>query len=384
MAKPDSSINYQISTIPKPRVALVTDWIYGGGGELVVEEFHRLFPEAPIYTSYCSDEWRQRLDGVVVTGYLQRTPFRQLRKFLPLVRQWWFARLGLNQFDLVISITGNGEAKFARTNSGIHISYCHTPVHFYWRHYDEYYIDPGMRPKWLVRLGLKLLVKPLRRRDYKAAQKVDYFIANSSHIKDDIKTFYNRSSALIFPPVDTARFSQISSIKHQVSKPRKGFIMWGRHVPMKRFDLAIQACNELGLHLTIAGSGAITDELKKLAGPNITFTGRVSGEELVALAHQHQAFLFPSYEDFGIAPVEAMAAGLPVIAYRAGGALDYVIAGKTGEFFKQQTVASLKQTLQAFRSAGFNTAALQDKATTFSAANFQHDIKSFISSVTKK
>ena len=135
--------NYQLPTTTKPRVALVTDWMYGGGGERVVEQIHKLYPDAPIYTSYCSDEWRERLDNKVITGYLQHTPFRQLRKFLPLLRQWWFAHLDLSAFDVVISITGNGEAKFALSKLPIthyplpnmkrplHVSYCHTPVHFF-------------------------------------------------------------------------------------------------------------------------------------------------------------------------------------------------------------------------------------------------------------
>lgn len=151
------------------KVAIVHDWLVGGGAELVVQEMHRMFPEAPIYTSYCSDEWRQKLDGKVVTGWLQRWPFSKLRKYLPLLRIWWFTHLDLSEYDLVISSSGNGEAKGVRVPSTTtHICYCHTPTHFYWRHYDQYLRHPGFgicNP--LARLGLRLLVGPLRRWDRK-------------------------------------------------------------------------------------------------------------------------------------------------------------------------------------------------------------------------
>jgi len=396
-----STTNNQLPTTSNPRVALVTDWIYGGGGELVVEEFHRIYPDAPIYTSYCSDEWRQRLNSKVVTGYLQHPPFKQMRKFLPLLRQWWFAGLDLNNYDLIVSITGNGEAKFAHIDrekwqmknnlvnenlvndksymkKPLHVSYCHTPVHFYWRHYSEYLDNPGFKPVWLARLGLKALVGPLKRRDYAAAQKVDHFIANSSHISADIKKYYNRDSVTIYPPVNTSFFSQLLTTSSRLPKPRLGFVIWGRHVPMKKIDIAIKACNQLQLPLTVIGSGPITAELKKLAGPTVTFAGRVSDTELAKLAASAEAFIFPSLEDFGIAPVEALAAGTPVIAYKAGGALDFVIPGKTGEFFTEQTVKSLVTALQNFKPRTYDHADISQFAEKFSAQNFKANVSRFI------
>lgn len=357
------------------RVALVTDWVYGGGSEMVVESFHNLYPDAPIYTSYCSSEWRNRLHNKVVTGYLQNSPFRQLRKFLPLLRQWWFASLDLSGYDLVISITGNGEAKFVRAPDGIHISYCHTPVHFYWRHYRSYLEQPGFRPVWLARLGLRCLVGPLRRRDYSAAQKVDHFIANSSHIQDDIRTYYSRDSVVIHPAIDVDAFTHTAQMK------RHGFVLWGRHVPMKRIDIAIEACNTLEIPLTIAGSGPSTEELKKIAGPTIQFVGRIDQPELMKLAASAEGFIFPSYEDFGIAPVEALAAGTPVIAYRAGGALDYVIQNKTGVFFEKQDAKSLADVLKVFESSSFDPSKLKKQAYNFSRVSFDKKIRNYINKV---
>lgn len=361
------------------KVALVTDWMYGGGGERVVEEFHKLYPDAPIYTSYCSDQWRKKMDNKVVTGYLQHPPFKQLRKFLPLLRQWWFRYLNLRDFDLVISITGNGEAKFVRAKNGVHISYCHTPVHFYWRHYNEYVSHPGFKPAWLARLGLMLLVKPLRRRDYKAAGKVDYFIANSTHIQKDIKKYYGRDSQVIHPPVHVSRFANAKP-----NKDFKGFITVGRQVPLKRVDIIVEAFKQLRLPLTVVGDGPDHSRLVAKTGPTIHFKTGLTDEEVAADVAAAEAFIFASFEDFGIAPVEALAAGTPVVAYKAGGALDYVKPGKTGELFNKQTVESLVEALSDFNSKNYRAEILQKQAEHFSAANFRRHVRSFVAEKTKR
>lgn len=391
------------------KIAIVHDWFYGGGAELVVEQLHMLYPDAPIYTSYCSAKWRKRLDNKVVTGYLQHWPFSKLRKFLPVLRQRWFRNLDLSGFDLIISSSGNGEAKFvlskkdsryqqiahrsAEAQRPAHICYCHTPTHFYWRKYEEYLKNPSFRPKWLARLGLRILVKPLRKRDYQAAQMVDYFIANSSHIQKDIKQYYDRESVVVHPPVNVGkwRLDRLDNSKQQTASGNSPshnkstrFIMWGRHVPYKRFDLAIKACNKLRLPLTVVGEGPETENLKNLAGPTITFTGRVSDEELVGLAHTADAFLFPGEEDFGIAPVEALAAGLPIIAYKSGGALDYVEEGKTGTFFTKQSVDTLTRCLKSFSPEDYDKKIITEQARKFSEAIFRKKIKDAIEGFYKK
>jgi glycosyltransferase involved in cell wall biosynthesis len=366
----------------QPRVALVHDWVYGGGAEKVLEQLHKIYPDAPIYTSYCTDEWRQRLDYKVVTGYLQHWPFSSLRKFLPLLRQWWFARLSLANYDLVISTTGNGEAKFVRVrDDATHICYCHTPPHFYWRKYKEYLANPGFgKFNFLARLGLVLLVKPLRKRDYQAAQKVDYFIGNSNHIVADIKKYYDRDAVAIFPPVDIAKFASVKRTKS--SSPR--FITWGRHVPDKRLDLAVKACTNLGYELKVIGKGPETESLRKLAGPTVSFPGFAWEEDLLRHISGSDAFIFPSMEDFGIAPVEAMVSGMPVVAYRAGGALDYVIEGKTGTFFTEQTVESLQSSLKEFDPNHYDSAHIKKFAKKFSNDEFAKAISAFVSSLPPK
>lgn len=356
------------------KVAIVHDWLIGGGAERVTHELHRMYPDAPIYTSYCSDEWRTRLDGKVITGFLQKWPFSTLRKFLPVLRIWWFTHLDLSGYDLVISVSGNGEAFGVRTpKDATHVNYCHTPTHYYWRHYDEYVKKPGFGVfDPVARLGLKLLVGPLRHWDYKAAQRPDFFIANSTHIQADIKKYYDRDSVVIHPPVDVERFS--------VPEPKKrtGFVVAGRQVPQKRFDLAIQACNDLQLSLKVLGKGPEHARLVAMAGPTISFVEQVADDEMPQLVANAQGFIFPSLEDFGIIPVEAMAAGTPVIAYKAGGALDYVQEGTTGIFFDSQTVPSLCKTLQAFNPTSFTAAVVHQKANEFSPTVFAEKMEKFI------
>lgn len=361
------------------RVAIVHDWLYGGGAEKVVLELHKMYPDAPIYTSYCTSEWRAKLDGKVITGYLNNWPFVQLRKFLPVLRQHWFKNLDLREFDLVISSSGNGEAKFIQPHGSTkHICYCHTPTHFYWRHYSTYLKRPGFgifNP--IASLGLRLLVGPLRKKDYQAAQKVDHFIANSTHIKDDIKTYYSRNSDVIFPPVDVERFEQ------KATKKRARFVTVGRLVPHKRVDILIQACNKLRVELTVVGRGPELAHLRTIAGPTITFVTDASDEEVVNYMASAEAFLFASFEDFGITPVEAMAAGTPVIAYKAGGALDYVEPGKTGEFFNEQTVESLEKVLSSFNAAKYSQGDIKQAAQKFSVINFHKSFQKLVSSLVK-
>ncbi len=355
------------------KVAIVHDWLYGGGAEQVVYELHKMFPEAPIYTSYCSEEWRNKLDNKVVTGYLQHPPFRQLRKFLPLLRQWWFSRLDLSDFDLVISSSGNGEAKsIVLSNKAKHISYSHSVNQFYWRHYDEYMAHPGQRPYWAMRLGLKLLLKPMRRYDYLAAQRVDNFIANSSFTKQDILTYYKRDSEVIFPPVKMPKkiYAQNSN--------RSGLVTMSRLVPWKRVEIIVDACTELSLPLTVIGDGPELEALKRSAGPTVTFVGGVFDDTKYSYIVQAEAFIMASVEPFGIAPIEAMAAGTPVIAFRGGGALDYVVPGKSGEFFDEQTPESLIEVLKNFDPKKYSTNQIRAHAEQFSEANFRQKLQRFI------
>lgn len=361
---------------PKPsviKVAIVHDWLVGGGAELVVEQLHTLFPDAPIYTSYATAEWRKRLHGKVVTGWLQ--PFGRLRKLLPVLRIWYFTRLKLHGYDLVISSSG-AEAKGVKVPAGtLHINWCYAPTHYYWSRYDEYMRRPGFgvfNP--LARFGLWLLVRPLRKWDFAAAQRPDYMVAISTHIQDEIQKYYKRDSTVIFPPVYFERFQKPVVGKNK----RRGFIISGRQTPYKRFDLAVVACTKLGLPLTVVGNGPDHARLRRLAGKSVTFLGRVSDEVLEQELAQAEALIFPGLDDFGITPLEAMASGTPVVAYKAGGALDYVKPGVTGEFFDKPTVTSLAQTLRSFNGGSYSSAAVRAYAQKFSKERFQSQAKKYL------
>jgi glycosyltransferase involved in cell wall biosynthesis len=368
-----------VSGAPKSlKVAIVHDWLIGGGAERVVYELHKLYPDAPIYTSYATDEWRERLDGKVVTGALQH--FGALRKFLGVCRMWWFSHLDFSGYDLVISSTGNGEAKAVRVPEGTtHICYCHTPTHFYWRHYEQYVKRPGFGAfDPLARIGLKLLVGPLRRWDLQASKGPDYFIANSTHIKNDIKKYYGRDAEVIYPPVDIARFKVLPPSE------RHGFVTVGRQAPAKRTDIIVAACAKLNLPLTVVGNGPENPRLKQLAGQSVAFDDKATDEQVASYMEHAEGFIFASFDDFGITPIEAMAAGTPVIAYKAGGALDYIKEGETGMFFDEQTAASCARTLRRFHASQFDPESLRKKAEEFSPAIFAQKMQAFIARVMQK
>ena len=372
MAKPTT--NYQLPTTGRLRVAIVCDWLVGiGGAERVVLELHKIFPDAPIYTSQYDPakiDWFK--DANVRTTWLQHLP-KALRKFLPVLRAWTFSRLDLDDYDLVISATG-AEAKFIKTKGDTtHVCYCNAPTHYYWSRYDEYMEHPGFgHLNWLARLGLRSLAGPMRRWDYRAAQRPDYIIGISSHIQKEIKKYYGRDAAVIHPPVNTNFF--------RAGKPsrRENFVVAGRQTPYKRIDLAVAACTKLGLPLTVIGNGPDHAKLLKMAGPTITFMTNAPDSEMRRHFQTAEAFIFPGKDDFGIVPVEAMATGTPVIAYKAGGALDYVIPGKTGLFFEDQTVESLTEALNKFKSDDFNRLQIRNNAERFSTTHFRAKFEAFI------
>jgi glycosyltransferase involved in cell wall biosynthesis len=358
----------------KPKVAIVHDWLIGGGAERVVYALHKMYPDAPIYTSYCTEEWRKKMDNKVVTGFLQHGPFPKLRKFIPFLRIWWFTRLNLSGYDLVISSSG-AEAKGIRVPQGtLHVNYCHAPTHYYWSRYDEYMKHPGFGiADPLARLGLRLLAAPLRRWDLRAAKRPDVMIANSTHIQKEIKKYYGRDSVVIFPPIDLDRFGSEPFVKK-----RKGFLIAGRQTPYKRIDLAVQACTKLNVPLTVIGRGPDHSRLVTLAGPSIRFLTGVTDPEMPRYFVNAKAFLFPAVDDFGVVAVEALSAGTPLIAYKAGGALDYVDNGKTGLFFEEQTVESLMKVLQKVDTHSFDEAYIRQYAKLFSPMVFRKRITDLI------
>jgi glycosyltransferase involved in cell wall biosynthesis len=371
-----------MSADSKLKVAIVCDWLTGiGGAERVVLELHKMYPEAPIYTSQYDPagiDWFA--DADVRTTWLQKLP-KSLKKFLPLFRAWAFNRLDLSEYDLVISSSG-AEAKGVRTGPNtVHICYCHAPTHYYWMRHDEYLAHPGFPfgLNWLARLGLRLLVNPLKRWDRRAARRPDYLVTNSSHSQSMVKRYYKRDAAVIHPPVETDRF--------RIKGPgqallRHGFVVAGRQTPYKRFDLAIEAADKLGVPLIVIGDGPDHRRLERLAnklpGRGTTFLTNVSDNDIVEHFQTALGFIMPNMDDFGIVAVEALAAGTPVIAYNKGGALDYVEPGKTGLFFERQTVKNLADALETTAAKTWDHQAIMDSAQQFSVAAFRKSMQNYI------
>lgn len=362
-----------------PKVALVHDWLTNmGGAEPLVLEIHKLFPKAPIYTSVYDAEKMQAFKDIDVrTTKLQESLPKKLRYkhvLWPVFRAQAFRELDLSEFDVIIS-SSSAEAKAVRkTRPGqVHIAYIHTPPRYYWSHYEEFkkeFSFGALTP--FIRPFIPVFVKTMRKRDLESVKDIDVFVANSTVTQERIKKYYDKPSTVIYPPVEVSRFTP------PPKGERHGYVIWGRHVPYKRFDLAIEAANKLGAQLTIAGTGPDTDRLKSLAGPTIKFVGRISDEALVKLAQTSKAFLFPNEEDFGISAAEALAAGTPVIAYKKGGALDIVQDGETGVFFEEQTVDSLVNAMKRFETMTFLPATLHRKAKRFDKGLFATKIRKIV------
>lgn len=328
------------------KVALVHDWLVGqGGGERVLKCFHDLWPDAPIYTLVYNKEkapaWCQECD--IRTTYIQNWPggvghYKLLLAFMP---KAWEA-LDLTEYDLVISSCMSCCKGVLTRPDALHICYCHSPIRYVWDLYYDYY--EGASP--IKRAFMPGMIHDIRMWDFQAAQRVDYFVANSDYVGKRIKKFYRRDSVTIHPGVEIP--------SGPVSEQRDDYyLVASRFVRYKRVDLAIEACNKLGRRLVVIGSGGEEEQrLRELAGPTVEFRGRVSDEEMQEAYAHAKAFLFPGIEDFGLTPLEAMAGGCPVLAYGEGGALETVVDGKTGLFFYEQTVDALIDCMKRYEAEG--------------------------------
>ena len=371
------------------KIALVCDWLTNvGGAEKVLLAIHRLYPDAPIYTSKYSRrgiDWFD--DADVRTGWLQIFP-TGWRRILGPLRQLWFSHLDLSEYDLVISVTG-AEAKAVKAPNGVHISYCHVPTQYYWQMYDEYLRNPGfgiLNP--IVRLFFKLWAKTMRRADYKAAQRVDQFVTISDYAKEQILRYYDRESTVIYPPVEVSDFAHGTKTKLNEAEierelgfnMREAYIVTSRQVTWKRIDLAVRACLKLKQPLVIIGEGPEHRKLMRMAGNSelIKFLPLMKKAELADYLRLAKCYLFPSLEPFGIAPVEALAAGCPVIAFEEGGARNYVIDGENGLLFDRQTVSSLVSAMIKFEKTSFKRAAVAKTAKGFSVERFNQELRKFI------
>ena len=356
------------------KVAIVHDWLNQmGGAEGVLEVFHDLYPRAPIYTSiYAPERMPPAYRGWDIrTTFMQRLPGAAAhhQAYLPLY-PLAFGSLDLTAYDLVIS-NASAFAKGVRTRPGaVHLCYCLTPTRFLWM-YREYVQRENLGR--LPRAVLPPLISLLKVADKRAAAGVTAFAAISTAVQERIRRIYGRESTIIYPPVGESAFRA-----SRAPMPGDYFLSLGRLIPYKRVDLAVRAFNALGLPLVVIGEGRDRAGLERIAGPNVRFLGRVSDEEKQRYLAGCRAFLFPGEEDFGIAPLEAQAAGKPVIAYAAGGALDTVREGVTGEFFREATPESLAEAVRRFDPARYDPEACVANARRFDTAAFTTAWRDFV------
>ena len=350
-------------------------WLSNRGGEAVCSTLVELFPKADIFLHVCNEEVvRQSLPenftGNIHTTFISRLPGakRHYQKYLPLM-PLALEQLDLTPYDLVIS-SESGPAKGVITRpDALHVCYCHSPMRYVWDMYHQYLASAGP----IVRALYPLIAHRLLMWDRLSADRVDYFIANSSFIASRIRKYYRRESEIIFPPVNTSEFS------HQAERG-DFYLCLGQLVAYKRADLAVEAFNRLGLPLVVVGEGELFEGLQAKAGANVRLMGRQPFPVIKDLLQRCRGLIFPGMEDFGIVPVEAMAAGAPVIAYGKGGALETVIHGKTGILFHEQTVDALVHAVQQLENGEFtfSPALLHEHAAAFDKNIFQRRVKGFI------
>lgn len=354
------------------RVALVHDYlIQYGGAERVLEQFAQLFPDAPIYTLlYDKAASGYAFEGREIrTSFLQKFPrAKSFYKFLALLMPIAIENFDLRGYDLILSSSASYAKGVLTDAKSLHICYCHTPMRYAWLDYKKIAGD-SFYPLALSRF-IPFLTPYLRFWDRISAARPDYYLCNSNFVKNRIAKYYRREAVVVYPPVNFSHYA--------ISAPQNYFLMSGRLVPYKRFDIAIKAFNELGFPLKIMGAGPQYHRLKKMAKTNIEFVGLVSEHDLSRHYAQAQALIFPQEEDFGIAALESMAAGRPVIAYGAGGALESIIEGQTGHFFYEQTPQALKNAVLQFTKMQFDPERIRAHAQQFDRGNFRRVVAAFV------
>ena len=355
------------------KVALVHDYLVQyGGAERVLEAFTEIFPKAPIYTMVYDKKLMSKTfsDKKVFTSFLQKIPLvGSHHRLFPILMPIAIEQFDLSKYDIVLS-DSNSYAKGAITMPHtLHITYCHTPMRYAWDDCHKYLRE--FKYSNLTKKFVPFAMNYIRMWDKISADRPDRYIANSKFIASRIKKYYNKDAFIINPPVSAEKFYISKNVEDY-------YLMVGRALPYKRFDIAVKAFNKLKFPLKIIGKGPEMDKLKKHANSNIDFLGYLNDKEISDYYSKCKAFIFPPEEDFGITPLEAMASGRPVIAFRGGGALETVIENKTGLFFDEQTPRSIIDVIKNFDSRKFNPREIRDHALEFDRELFKKKIKKFV------
>jgi len=359
------------------RVALIHDHLAQmGGAEKVLQIFHEMFPEAPIYTLlYKQDNIDKNFpDAKIESSIIQKLPggvshYRWYMALMPMAVEFY----DLSGYDLVLSSTSSFAKGVITSPDTLHICYCHTPTRYVWSDTHQY-INELSYNKYFKKV-ISLVLNYIRIWDRSAADRVDKYIANSRTVRKRIKKYYKQDSEIIYPSIEEEKFS--------ISETHEDFYLAGsRLVPYKRIDIVVRAFKNNGKKLKIFGDGIDLERLKEIAGKaqNIEFLGRVSDEKRKELFSKCRAFINPQREDFGITIVEAMASGRPVIAFGSGGATETVVEGKTGLFFASESTGQVEDAVKRFEGGGYvwNSEEIRNHALKFSKSNFKKQMKEFI------
>ena len=362
------------------KVALVYDRLNKwGGAERVLLALHKLYPDAPLYTSVYDKEkapWASVFD--VRTSFLQGLPFTMNHELFATLMPLAFESFNFDEFDLVISVTSEAAKGIITKPKTQHICYCLTPTRYLWSGYGEYFKSS------IFKFLSKPVVWYLRAWDKSAAQRPDAYIAISKEVQTRISKHYGRESEIVYPPADSIKH-QVSSIKYKENKNEilntkyilhntgNYFLIVSRLVPYKKIDLAVKVFNKLKLPLKIIGAGVEMKKLKAMAGQTIEFLGYLTDKELVRYYSECKALIFPGLEDFGLTIIEAQSFGKPVIAFRAGGALETILQGRTGLFFSEQTVESLIRAIKQFNNLTIDPEDCVENAEKFSFKRFKKE-----------
>jgi glycosyltransferase involved in cell wall biosynthesis len=358
----------------KAKIALVFDWMTtNGGAEKVNAVLHKMFPQAPIFTSVFNPETVKGFEkAAITTSFIQNLPFAKSKHQLYLsLMPYAYESFDLSSYDIVIS-SSHACAKGVITKpETMHICYCHTPMRYAWDNWHSYIREYKMNP--ILKSCAKKSMHKIRMWDRLSADRVDHFVANSETTKKRISKYYRRDSAIIHPMIDCKKF--------YISKETKGyFLAVGRLIPYKKFDLIIEAFNQIGLPLKIVGEGISERELVNSAKGNIEFLGNIDDKNLQKIYSECEALIFPQVEDFGITTLEAMASGRPVIAFNQGGATDTVIEKETGIFFNKQTPESLIGAIETYQKNKdkFDPKAIKKHAQSFDQEEFENKLNKYI------
>lgn len=357
------------------KIALVHDYLVQyGGAERVLEVFSEIFPHAPIYTLvYDKNLFKDRFcRKKIYTSFLQSLPLsKSHHRSFPILMPAAIESFDFSSYDIVLSDSNSYAKGIISSSQTLHICYCHTPMRYAW---DDYYsYTENFSVAKLIRKAIPLAMNYIRLWDKISADRVDKFITNSNFVARRIAKYYRRSAEVIYPPVSLSFFNPDKKIKKE-----DYFLIVGRLIPYKRFDLVIGAFNTLDMRLKIIGDGPEAQRLKKMAKPNIEFLGWRTDEEIRGYYAKAKAFLFPQEEDFGIVALESLASGTPVIAYRGGGALEIIKEGINGIFFDTQTVDVIVDAVRDFGDKKFDSEKIKNSVISFDKEIFKKKIKDFV------